>query len=133
MSSGITGDFAALDAMIAKYDSAATALARALTVAAPKIQAAARANYASNRGPDGVKWPANKDGSMPSLARPASGVTFTADGNSIVGQAEDVLKYHQEGGGRLPRRPVFPDAGRLPLAWQAFIAEALRAQLGDKP
>jgi hypothetical protein len=128
--SGITGDFAALDGLIRQYGDAANAVTRALVVAAPKIQAQARANYASNKGPDGAAWPRNKDGTAPSLARPAAAVTFTASGDSIVGEAEEVLAYHQEGNDRLPRRPVFPD-GAIPLAWQALIADALRAQLGD--
>lgn len=129
--SGITGDFAQLDAIIAKYGAMGSAVTRALVVAAPKIQAQARANYASNKGPDGAPWAKNKDGTYPSLNRPAAGVTFTASGNSILGAAEDVLKYHQEGNDRLPRRPVFPDEGTIPDPWMVIINAALLDELGD--
>ena len=131
--SGITGDFAQLDAIIAKYGAMGNPVTRALTVAVPKIQAQARANYAANKGPDGAPWARNKDGTYPSLNRPAAGVTFTASGNSIVGSAEDVLQYHQDGNDRLPRRPVFPEPGTIPDPWMVLIEAALREELKEQP
>ena len=130
--SGITGDgLEELEDMIARYDAAGTAVTRALRAAAPKIQAQCRTGYAENRGPDGVKWKPNKDGTYPSLSRPAALVTFTGEGDSIVGEGEDVLKYHQEGNEKLPRRPVFPEQGTIPASWEPIIEDALRVELGD--
>lgn len=130
--SGITGDFAELHELAARFGSAGGAPERALAAAAPKIQKLARANYAAQQGPDGTPWKRNKDGTYPSLARPAALVTFEAEGATLVGRGEDVLQYHQEGNEKLPRRPVFPERGTMPATWTAIIEGELRAELGEK-
>ena len=129
--SGITGDFGELDELADRLRSAGEAPSRALAVAAPKIQAAARANYATQRGPDGAPWKINKNGKLPSLERPAALVTWSAENATLVGRAEDVLQYHQDGNEKLPRRPVFPEPGTLPDTWKAIVEGALRVELGD--
>lgn len=132
MSGGITGDFVELDAMIAHLDDigAGGALERALATAAPKIQALARTGYAAQQGPDGTAWKRNKDGSFPSLARPAALVTFEADGNTLVGRGEHVLQYHQDGNEKLPRRAVFPEDGDIPEPFATVINAELTREIG---
>lgn len=128
--SGIVGDFAAFDALAAQLQAAKGATRRAAQTAAPKLQATARAQYAQGCGPDGTPWKPNKDGTFPSLARPASEIEFSASGKRIVAQADDVLRYHQEGNPKLPRRPVFPDeAEGLPEPWRQVFEDAIRAEM----
>lgn len=127
--SGITGDFGELDAVIAQMAGLQKVTERAAQTAAPKIQALCRSLYASQKGPDGTPWKPNKDGSFPSLARPAANVTFTASGSSIVGEAEEVLAYHQRGNEKLPKRPVFPEPGTIPANWLPILDAALREEL----
>ncbi|MFS8070778.1 MAG: hypothetical protein ACMG6S_30800 [Byssovorax sp.] len=130
--SGITGDLAELTRLVRFLETVGEAPARALAKAAPKIQAKARAGYAAQKGPDGARWKRNKDGTYPSLQRPAALVTFEAEGTTLVGRGEDVLQYHQEGNERLPRRAVFPEPGTLPPAWVDIVDGKLRAELGEK-
>ena len=127
--SGIKGDFAELARLVRFLGTVGEAPARALAQAAPKIQAKARAGYAAQKGPDGARWKRNKDGTYPSLARPAALITFEAEGTSLVGRGEDVLKYHQEGNEKLPKRPVFPEPGTIPANWQPILDAALREEL----
>lgn len=130
--SGITGDFAELAALEAHLRGLAEAPARALTNAAPEIQRVARAGYAANRGPGGVSWPRNTSNNRyPSLERPAAGVTFSASGTTLLGEAEDVLKYHggPERNLKLPERAVFPADGEIPPEWAAEVERALREEL----
>lgn len=94
--------------------------------AAPEIQDAARAMYRSGVGPAGPHAPRKKDGAL-ALQRPLSEVTFTASGDTIKGEAEDVLRYHQ-GPIRTapyPERKTFPsDGDPLPNTWQDAIEDA---------
>lgn len=130
--SGIKGDSAALAKLVRFLGTVAEAPVRALAKAAPKIQAKARAGYAAQKGPDGARWKRNKDGTYPSLARPAALITFEAEGTTLVGRGEDVLKYHQEGNEKLPRRAPFPEPGVMPEPWIEIVDGKLRAELGEK-
>jgi hypothetical protein len=130
MSAGITGDWGELDAAIAHLDGLSGAVERAAAEAAPKIQALARAGYAAQQGADGTTWKRNKDGTYPSLARPAALVTFEADGKALVGRGEDVLQYHQDGNEKLPRRAVFPEDGDVPEPFAAELNAALAQEIG---
>ena len=129
MSTGITGGFDELDAMIAHLVGLDGAVERALAVAAPQIQTAARAGYAAQKGPDGTVWKTNKNGRLPSLERPAALVTFEADGKTLVGRGEDVLQYHQDGNEKLPRRAVFPEAGDIPEPFAVIIGAAINDEI----
>jgi len=62
--------------------------------AGPKIQTVARGEYSQGKGPTGQHAPRKKDGNL-ALQRPLSTVTFAGVGSTIVGSAEDVLRYHQ--------------------------------------
>jgi hypothetical protein len=132
--SGLSGDLGELDRLADYLGGVAEAVPRIAATAAPKVQETARAEYAQNLGPSGV-WPRNTSNRRyPSLARPASGVTFTAEGERIRGEGEDVLRYHmggdQGGNPRLPKRAVFPDEGApLPEAWAETIDEAAKVEL----
>lgn len=94
--------------------------------AAPEIQSAARAMYAQGVGPSGAHAPRKKDGAL-ALQRPLAAVTFSAQGDAIRGEAEDVLKYHQ---GPIytapyPERKTFPSEGEeLPGRWSDAIDDA---------
>lgn len=131
MSTGLVGDLDALEQLAAYLDGLPDAAPRVAAAAAPQIQARAREGYAANRGPNGEEWPANTSNSRyPSLARPASGVTFTGQGAAIRGEGEDVLEYHQRGNERLPKRAVFPDEGSpVPEAWAQEIDRAAAEEI----
>lgn len=94
--------------------------------AGPKIQAVARAEYAQGKGPAGQHAPRKKDGAL-ALQRPLSTVTFAGVGSTIVGSAEDVLRYHQGPifTATYPERKTFPsDGDPLPSSWEDAIEEA---------
>lgn len=129
MSTGISGDFAELDALIEHFDGLGGAVERALAVAAPQIQAKAREFYAGQKGADGTVWKTNKNGRLPSLERPAALVTFEADGKTLVGRGEAVLQYHQDGNEKLPRRAVFPDDGDIPDTFVPILGAALKEEI----
>jgi hypothetical protein len=129
MSSGITGDFDELAAMIAHFDGLKHAVERALVVAAPEIQAKARSLYAAQQAADGTPWKINKNKKVPSLERPAALVTFEADGKTLVGRGEDVLQYHQDGNEKLPRRAVFPEDGDIPDTFAPILGAALKDEI----
>lgn len=122
MSSGITGDRETLNRVIREMQALDDLMETVAKKSAPRIQALCRANYAAGKGSDGAVWPRNKDGSI-SLQRPAALVTFRAEGSTIVGSGEDVLKYHTR------RRPVFPGDGDTPPEWQAIIDEEAANEL----
>jgi hypothetical protein len=121
--SGITGDFDELEEAIYQLRNASTAVPRGLDRAAIEIQAMARSNYASERGPDGKKWAPNSDGSSSKLVALASQVTFKGQGNALVGEAPDALKYHTT------KRPVFPAQGTMPAPWLDIIEESIAEEL----
>lgn len=52
-------------------------------------------------------------------AVPMSGAGIQVETN------QPALAFHQVGGSRLPRRPVYPDNRGLPDSWNAAIAESL--------
>jgi hypothetical protein len=129
--SGLTGSFAELDALIAYTAALETVTERVAQKVAPKIEALCRKNYADQKGPDGTAWKRNKDGTYPSLARPAGNVFFKAEGSTIIGVAEDLLRYHQTGSrdGKLPKRAVFPEEGTIPANWQVVIDKEMAAEI----
>lgn len=127
--SGITGDLAELDALIEHFDGLDGAVERALAVAAPQVQAVARALYAGQKGADGTVWKTNKNGRLPSLERPAALVTFEADGKTLMGRGEDVLQYHQDGNEKLPRRAVFPENGDIPDTFATILGAAIKSEI----
>ena len=94
--------------------------------AGPEIQRVARAAYAQGIGPAGQHAPRKKDGAL-ALQRPLSTVTFAGFGSTIVGSAEDVLRYHQ---GPIttapyPERKTFPSEGDpVPSSWEDVIESA---------
>jgi hypothetical protein len=94
--------------------------------AAPELQRVARGEYAQGIGPTGAHAPRKKDGAL-ALQRPLSTVTFGNVGATIVGSAEDVLRYHQ-GPIRTapyPERKTFPgDSDPLPGTWEQTIEDA---------
>jgi hypothetical protein len=94
--------------------------------AAPEMQRVARAEYAQGIGPAGQHAPRKKDGAL-ALQRPLSTVTFAGVGATIVGSAENVLRYHQ-GPIRTapyPERKTFPgDGDPLPSSWENAIEDA---------
>ena len=83
--------------------------------AAARIQADARAKYASGRSPDGKEWKRRKKDGALAMQRPAGTVEFYSDGQRIIGIAEDVFQYHLE------TRPPFPD--ELPPDWDKILEE----------
>jgi hypothetical protein len=126
---GITGSFAELDDAIAQLQSLSQATERVAVRATPELSQVAHAQWAAGKGPDGTAWPLAKDGKVP-LTDATSKITLAPSGRAIVATAPDVLKYHQDGGSRLPRRPIFPDEGApLPPAWQAPLEKALQEEI----
>ena len=127
---GVTGDWAALDALEASLSSLGTAVPDAAQAAAAEIQTIARADYAAGRGPFGETWARRKKDGALALARPGQTVTFAAVGVEIHGEAEGILQYHQDGGPHLPVRKVFPSPGDgMPPAWEAAVEQAMGAEM----
>lgn len=131
--SGVTGDFAELDALEAALSSLGSAVPDAAQAAASSIQTIARGNYSAGRGPFGEEWARRKKDGALALARPGQTVTFAAIGVEIHGEAEPILQYHQDGNERLPQRRVFPDPGEeMPPAWSGAIETAMGAELAKR-
>ncbi|MFT3773008.1 MAG: hypothetical protein QM820_47095 [Minicystis sp.] len=127
--SGLTGSFFELDGLISKFKRMANVPKEAAKKAAPKLAAVAQAQWQAGLAPDGTSWPPNKDGSIP-LTKLTSKIKFRASGESIVATGPDELQYHQEGGGNLPQRRVFPEEGApLPPAWQKVLDDALTEEM----
>jgi len=102
--------------------------------AAGPIQADARAKYSAGNDCFGNAMPPRKVDGARALARPLSTVTFAAVGATIVGSAENVLRYHQ---GPIftapyPRRQTFPgDGDPLPAPWEKIIADSAESVLTE--
>lgn len=117
------------DELASELDRVAEALPRAAAAAAPKLLAVVHAQHAAGQAPDGTAWPLTVDGRV-ALTDLTSQITARADGGAIVLAVPDLLKPHQVGTGRLPKRQVMP-AGELPDTWKAPIDKALAAELGE--
>lgn len=101
--------------------------------AGPEIQRVARAEYAQGIGPDGAHAPRKKDGAL-ALQRPLSNVTFAGVGATIVGSAEEVLRYHQGPvkTAPYPERKTFPsDGDPIPSSWEQAIENAVGKTLTE--
>ncbi len=128
--SGLTGDFAELDAAIAQLEQLDDATERVAAAAAPALAAVAQAQWKAGRGPDGARWPPDKRGGGVPLAALTSRVAFTSAGSTIVATGPDELAFHQRGTAHFPPRPVFPDeGGDLPPTWRAPLEAATRAEI----
>lgn len=115
-----------LDQLASFLDNIKDIEAEVAAEAGPMIQATARAEYASGKGPAGQHAPRKKDGAI-ALARPLSTVTFAGVGAEIRGSAEEVLRYHQGPivKAKYPERKTFPDRGDpLPDSWGEQIEKA---------
>ena len=121
---GVTGDFAALDALLEALDG--EDIAREVRErAAVKIGDVAAAQHAAGQGPDGAPWPSNRDGSVP-LREATSEIVFTATESGVQATGPDVLRYHEQ------TRPVFPPAGELSAPWAAAADEAAMEVLEER-
>lgn len=101
-------------------------------IAKEAIAEKARSQYAAQRSPSGDRWkPRKKDGS-PALQRAPSRVAFTTVGDGIYQGAPDHYEFHRRGNKHLPKRNVYAEAGRLPLAWQAAAEQALEREYGKR-
>lgn len=114
-------DLRELNQLTASIDKLGSAIKPALRRAASLITRSARAGYANGVGPSGQKWKPKADGGL-AVQGPASEVTFSARGMSLVGNAPDVLDYHKE------TRPVFPN-GAMPGPWVDILDASLSEEL----
>lgn len=99
-----------LDAFIAnmkKLDTLATETAKE---AAPLVEAANKKTAAAGTSPDGVPWPAKKDGTR-ALEHAADHVASKAVGKTIVTTLTGPDAIHNFGTGKDPKRQVIPDGG----------------------
>jgi len=115
--------FALLDAQIAKVRNLGRLAELTAKKAAPLVLEAVQKTTRAGKTPDGVPWPAKKDGGQ-ALVHAADHLSASAEGSIVIltltGKAEVV---HNSGDKRNPKRQILPDAGAgLPT----IIAEAVR-------
>lgn len=122
----ITGDFGALTRFADAIGASGDVISQSVAKSAQEITENARLGYANGTSPDGVSWVPKKGGGV-ALVGPASEVTFSFRGSSIVGEGPEVLDYHAE------TRPVYP-AGPMPSKWTDILdknaIEALDKNVG---
>lgn len=90
-----------------------------MAAASAAVEAVAKKEYASSKGPRG-EWPRRKADGAPPIQRPAAATTWSGKGGKIKAVGEQVLEHHRR------RRHVFPPNGQLPPSWLSAAEEALR-------
>ncbi len=78
--------------------------------AAPLIEVALRATASAGTTPDGVAWPAKKDGGRP-LVNAAKAITAAPLGGTVVVTLQGVEVIHHYGTSRAPKRTIIPERG----------------------
>jgi len=108
-----TGDFSALDRMIASLRSLSTLPKDAAAAGAPLVEAELRATAAAGQAPDGTPWaPRKKDGGR-AMANAANAITVRAVGTTILITLRGPEVYHHFGAAGKPPRRVIP-MGSMP-------------------
>lgn len=100
-------DFDAIIAQVRAFGDFASEVAKE---AAPLVEEAIKKTAAAGTDINGRPWKPKADGGRP-LVHAADAVTVKANGPTVIATLSGVEVFHHEGTGRLPRRPILPDAG----------------------
>jgi hypothetical protein len=95
----------------------------------PVVEGLIRDGIQAGRDPDGVPWPANRDGSRP-LAGIEKYIRVASTGTTITVNLEDTAGYHQTGTSTLPQRKMVPDRN-LPAGWETAIQAVVDEVVGN--
>lgn len=106
-----SGDFAALDRMIASLRSMATLAKDAAPIAARHVEGQLRSTAGGGQDPDGKPWPKTQDGGR-ALKNAAGAISARAIGTVILILLKGHHIFHHFGVG-IPRRQIIPQ-GSVP-------------------
>jgi hypothetical protein len=126
--SGVTGDFAGLDALRGALEGLEDVVPRICDRAGEKIEAAVDAQFAAGTDPYGAPWAPLASGAASHLTKSGgmrASVVVVVGTDRIETIVADPAGYHQTGTRHMPARPVIPtEAKGLPDTWDAAITDA---------
>ncbi len=118
------GDPTDLDAAMAKLEQLEELGRTLAVVAAPALEAVARAQWAAGRGPSNTTWARTKVGGRIALTALTEKITVTASGNIVRLSGSTILDVH------IRRRRAMPEDGSpLPRPWREAVEKALQKRV----
>lgn len=127
---------AALDRYLAKLGKLRSFRADMAKIAAPLVEAAARATAAAGTTPDGKAWEPKKGGGR-ALPNAAAAITARAVGSAILVILRGPYVLHHIGKGHAPKRQIIPAGGAssslppgIARALHTASAQAFRRAMG---
>lgn len=120
------GDATELDALIAKIEALEHLGEHLAEVAAPAIEAVARAQWAAGKGPSNTVWAKTKDGGRTALTALTEKIKIVAAGNVVKMTGSTILDVHVR-----KRRAMPVDGSGLPRPWREAAEKALARKVAE--